>query len=66
MGKVETTITVTNLIDAGMVSRGALDGDKVRTATLSDVLVDTGATHLCLPADVIARLGLKCWRRFRS
>ena len=31
---------------------------QVRSVTLTDVLVDTGATSLCLPSDVIAQLGL--------
>jgi len=31
----------------------------VRSVTLENVLVDTGATTLCLPKDVLARLGLK-------
>ena len=30
----------------------------VRRVELPDTLMDTGATHLCLPADVIADLGL--------
>jgi predicted aspartyl protease len=31
----------------------------VRSVTLKNVLVDTGATTLCLPKDVIEQLGLK-------
>jgi len=58
MGKVLTTITVTNSIDAGMARRGILDPGRVRSIALSDVLVGTGATTLCLPADVVAHVGL--------
>ena len=34
----------------------------VRSVTLEDALVDTGATTLCLPADIIAQLGLELLR----
>jgi predicted aspartyl protease len=62
MGRVLTTITVTNLIDAGMADNGLLDPAQIRVAVLTDVLVDTGATHLCLPSDVISVLGLRLLR----
>jgi predicted aspartyl protease len=58
VGKVLTTLTVTNLEDRGLARRGLLAREQVRTATLEDVLVDTGATLLCLPAGVIEQLGL--------
>lgn len=59
MGKVLTTITVTNRIDQALAEDGKLPPDQVRSMTLDNVLVDTGATTLCLSADVIAHLGLK-------
>ena len=58
MGKITTTITVKNLIDEALAKRGVISPDEIRVVTLRDVLVDTGATHLCLPATVIDRLGL--------
>lgn len=58
MGKVTTTITVTNRVDQILASRGFIPLDEVRSITLNDVLVDTGATRLCLPADIISQLGL--------
>lgn len=58
MGKVTTSITLTNRVDQILAERGFIANDEVRTITLSNVLVDTGATRLCLPADVIAQLGL--------
>lgn len=58
MGKVLTTLTVTNRIDQALAKQGKIPADQVRTLVLEHVLVDTGATTLCLPADVIARLGL--------
>lgn len=58
MGKVTTTLTVMNRGDQVLAERGLMSVDEVRTTTLNNVLVDTGATTLCLPANVIAQLGL--------
>jgi predicted aspartyl protease len=60
MGKVTTTLTVTNWVDEVLAERGFIQIDQVRSITLENVLVDTGASRLCLPADVIRSLGLKC------
>jgi predicted aspartyl protease len=57
MSKVTTTITVTNQVDQILASRGFIPDSQVRS-TLENVLVDTGATRLCLPANAIAQLGL--------
>jgi predicted aspartyl protease len=58
MGIVTTTIRVANLVDEILAERGLLPVEQVRSITLESVLVDTGATRLCLPAEVIAQLGL--------
>jgi predicted aspartyl protease len=58
MGIVTTTITVTNLVDEILAERGFISLDQVRTVTIENVLVDTGATRLCLPTAIIAQLGL--------
>lgn len=58
MGKIITTLTITNRVDAGAASRGLILADQVRSLTLNNVLVDTGATTLCLPSKAIAQLGL--------
>lgn len=58
MGIVTTKITVTNLVDEILAERGFIPNEQVRSITLDSVLVDTGATRLCLPADVITQLGL--------
>jgi predicted aspartyl protease len=63
MGKVYTTITVTNRIDQGMAERGLLPAEQVRSVTIPNVLMDTGATTLCLPLETIQQLGLKPLRR---
>lgn len=58
MGEVIVSLTVTNRIDQVLAERGFIPKEEVRTTTLTDVLVDTGATLLCLPSLVIAELGL--------
>jgi len=58
MGKIVTTMTVTNRIDRADFDLQMIAADKVRSVFLNNVLIDTGATTLCLPADIIERLGL--------
>ena len=58
MGKVLTTITVTNRIDEAKAKEGLIAPEKFRSITLDNVLVDTGATTLCLPKGTITQLGL--------
>ncbi len=59
IGKVFTKLTVINRADQILTENGIIPPEQVRSITLENVLVDTGATTLCLPADVIAKLGLK-------
>ena len=58
MDRVTTTITVINHIDEILAERGFIPRDEIRSLTLENVLVDTGATQLCLPEEAIAGLGL--------
>jgi predicted aspartyl protease len=58
MGKVLTTLTVINRADQIRAKDGTIAVEKVRSVDLVDVLVDTGATTLCLPKEVIEKLGL--------
>ncbi len=58
MGRITTQLTITNRADQIRAEDGTISPDAVRSVTLDDVLVDTGATTLCVPADVIAQLGL--------
>jgi len=62
MGRVDVPLTVTNSGDQVRAEAGDIDATAVRSVTLDGVLVDTGATFLSLPADVIARLGLRLGR----
>lgn len=59
MGKITTELVVTNRLDQGLAARGMISSDQVRSLALKNVVVDTGATTLCLPTDVIAQLGLE-------
>jgi len=59
MGKVYTKLTVTNRGDQFLAKRGLVSEEKVRSLTLEQVLVDTGAKTLCLPAEIIEKLGLE-------
>ncbi len=49
MGKVFTTLTIINRADQILAEAGVKTADQVRSLTLENVLVDTGATTLCLP-----------------
>ena len=59
MGQVITTITVTNFIDLVMAERGFIAAEEVRSVILDNVVVDTGATLLSLPAPIISQLSLR-------
>lgn len=59
MGRVLTEATIENMEDLWAAKRGLLSAEKVRRVTLSDALVDTGATLLSLPTPLIAELGLE-------
>jgi predicted aspartyl protease len=59
MGKVHAQITIINRADQIRAEDGTIPAEEVRSLTLRQVLVDTGATTLCLPSDLIAQLGLK-------
>ncbi|MBE9061525.1 aspartyl protease family protein [cf. Phormidesmis sp. LEGE 11477] len=58
MGKVTATVTVTNNIDKILAERGFISSEEVRSITLENVLVDTGATTLSLPTAIAEKLGL--------
>ena len=58
MGKIFANLIVTNRIDQANAENGLIPEEKVRSIALKNVLIDTGATTLCLPAEVIEELGL--------
>ena len=59
MGKIYTSITVINRADQILAAAAVISPDQIRSLTLENVLVDTGATTLCLMPEVISRLGLQ-------
>ena len=59
MGRVTTEAMVENLQDLWDVNRSMLAADQIRKVTISDALVDTGATTLSLPSRLIKDLGLR-------
>jgi len=62
MGRIPTRLIITNRADQIRAEDGTISPEAVRSVTLDDVLVDTGATTLCLPRDTIAALGLRLLR----
>jgi predicted aspartyl protease len=58
MGRVLTEANVQNLEDLWAVKRGLLRPDGARSITVTDALVDTGATLISLPTRLIRQLGL--------
>ncbi|MEL6259850.1 MAG: aspartyl protease family protein [Cyanobacteria bacterium J06554_11] len=59
MGRIVVQLAVTNWVDKILSERGFIADTEVRTCTVENALVDTGATRLCLPADIIEKLGLR-------
>ena len=62
MGKVLTTVTITNRADQIRAEESIILEEEIRTITLNNMLVDTGATMLCLPSELVTQLGLKFLR----
>ena len=59
MGKVFATLTIVNRADQIRAEDGTIPSEQIRELDLKNVLVDTGATTLCLPPELISKLGLK-------
>ena len=62
MGKILTTVTISNRADQIRAEDGTISPEQVRSVTLKNMLVDTDATTLCLPSEIIAQLGLKLFK----
>ncbi len=58
MGQIKTTLKIFNFVDQENADNGLIPKGDVRSLEIL-ALVDTGATHLCLPSDAIAKLGLR-------
>ena len=59
MGKVLATVSIVNRADQILLNRGVISPPELRSVILKNVLIDTGATTLCLPPEIIAQLGLE-------
>ena len=59
MGRTLIEIIVANVFDQEIARRDLMKEEEVRSIQVPDALVDTGATHLCLPVDAVAALGLR-------
>jgi predicted aspartyl protease len=68
MGRVLTEATFENCEDLWAADKSLISADQVRRVTVTDALVDTGATYLSMPTLLIRQLGLKKFdtRRVRS
>src|SRR5438094_617294 len=62
MGKVLVQAKMENLNDLYDVSQGRLQPNQVRTITVADAMVDTGAMFLSLPRRYVQQLGLQRYR----
>ena len=63
VGRVLTTLIVTNAADEVRADTGAIPVGEIRRLAMTDVLVDTGAMSLCLPVELVQRLGLPLQRK---
>ncbi|OAI44003.1 hypothetical protein AYO38_10165 [bacterium SCGC AG-212-C10] len=66
VGQIFVTMKLTNAADLDRIEDGLLAPDQARHEAVAHTLVDTGATHLSLPAVVIRRLGLKVDREVEA
>jgi predicted aspartyl protease len=59
VGKVVVSAKIENIEDLYALEKGQIAREQVRAIELTNAIVDTGATMLSLPADLIRQLGLK-------
>ena len=65
MGEVKVNVKLSNSIDVGMVRRGVLACDQIRSVNV-EAVVDTGAVRSCMPVDVKEKLGLETVRHINA
>ena len=58
MGKIKVNIEIANYSDEILAKNNVISYKKVRKILVNDVLVDTGATTLCLPKNILEQLGV--------
>ena len=65
MGRVLTEAKLENLYDVLGAENGKMSPDEIRHLSVTDALVDAGATMLSLPTSLIKKLGLNKYSRRR-
>ena len=58
VGKVVVSAKIENVVDLYAASKGQIPDDQVRRIEVSDAMVDTGATYLGMPKQLIEQLGI--------
>ncbi|BDA68322.1 hypothetical protein CAL7716_024880 [Calothrix sp. PCC 7716] len=53
-----TTVTLTNSVDEILAEYANMPSEQIRSVTIENVIVCVRINRLCLPADVVAKLGL--------
>jgi clan AA aspartic protease len=66
MGRVAVPAVVESIEDLYRVQRGEMNAEQVRRIEVSEALVDTGATSLSLPRQLVQQLGLLPLRTRRA
>jgi clan AA aspartic protease len=65
MGEVRVSVKLSNSIDVGMLRRGVISKEQVRSITVEGV-VDTGAVRSRMPVDLMEKLGLRGVRHINA
>ncbi len=63
LGRITTPAIIGNNFDIRLARTGAIPEESIRRVEVSDALVDTGASSLCLPASMVRELGLEPLRQ---
>jgi len=58
MGKVTTDVKITSMKGVLLFKEGYKKQEEIKSVELEDVIVDSGATMMCLSKEIIDRLGL--------
>jgi clan AA aspartic protease len=66
VGNVYADVVITNQKDMNLADEGVIPRNQVRSISLANVLVDTGATTLCLPRPLVEQLGLPTKDRIQA
>lgn len=64
LGRFSVDVELANNDDLALARAGQLPADKVRRAKIHGV-VDSGATHMVLPASVVKQLGIRTKRKVK-